>query len=283
MLVELPASFLSDRRDRVFNRRSRLAFEVCFRESRQRMPRREDRMRVLRGVPQISHPTLQDPLIQFLRLGERTHIVIHFRQQALGGCHVLTHLVGSAEAVSQIGQAGVQELIHSAPQRGDLLFRRGIDRPRPDLGKLRQNARSIHGHLRRGEQSVQRVIVLRADRVVLVVVASRALRRHTEQAARHHINLIVDHVGQRAGEPAAHRQKSQRRLIGLPGVGNLIGRQLQRDEAVVRQVLVERPDDPVAIGVGEGPAPVFAGSDPARVSVADDVEPMPRPMHAVLR
>ena len=266
----------------LFNHRRRAGRELGLGQRRERVPRREDRMRVARGVFEVTHPALEDAFVEILRLGEDADFIVLFLQLACGGEEVLLKFVGRAELGAQRRDARGEKLIEWRAQGGDLALRAGFDGTRRDLGQRGQRARAIDGQARGGEEAVERVIILRADGVVLVIVTARALHRDAEQAARDDVDLVVDHVGQRAGEPAADREKTERRLLGGPCMGILIGGELQRDEAIVGQVFIQRVDDPVAIGVGEGPALLFGRADPARVAVARDIEPMPRPMHAVL-
>ena len=61
----------------------------------------------------------------------------------------------------------------------------------------------------------------------------------------------------------------------------LVGGDLLDEELVVRQVLVERADDAVAVGVGVRVAPLFLEDVALGVGVAGDVEPVPPPPLAV--
>ena len=115
-----------------------------------------------------------------------------------------------------------------------------------------------------------------------MIVAPCTLRRHAQQPARDHVDLVINHVRQLPGEPATNRQETQRRVIRWPRVGHLIRRNLQRDEAVVRHVCVQSLNDPIAIRVRKRPATIFSRADPACVSVASNIEPVPRPVRTVL-
>jgi hypothetical protein len=58
---------------------------------------------------------------------------------------------------------------------------------------------------------------------------------------------------------------------------------LLEQELIVGQVLVERADDPVAVGVGVGVAPLLLEDVALGVGVAGDVEPVAAPALAVAR
>jgi len=66
-----------------------------------------------------------------------------------------------------------------------------------------------------------------------------------------------------------------RRGVGSPDVAG----DLRADEPVVRHVVVERGDHPVAVGPRVGPGGI--GLEPVALGEPDDVEPMPRPAFTV--
>ena len=67
----------------------------------------------------------------------------------------------------------------------------------------------------------------------------------------------------------------------IRAVGEVIGGDLELDEAVVGEILVEGADEPVAVGVGEGVAVVAVEVVALGVGVAGDVHPVPCPAFAI--
>ena len=147
--------------------------------------------------------------------------------------------------------------------------------------------------LRRGEHAQEAVIVLLLDRIELVIVASSARHRQPEDPAAHGVQTLVpivqlnraDHVDR---EPDVlvilrpERDDPQRTHVGPGRAGHEIGRELQFHEAIVRNILVQALDDPVAVPprvrigrIGDVPGIVFR--------IAHDIQPVARPALAVLR
>ncbi len=119
-----------------------------------------------------------------------------------------------------------------------------------------------------------------------MVVAARAGRGEPHEPARNDVDAVIDDVLLVVEKTAADGQKThggQRRRIGLRlAQHELIGGELLDDELVVRQVGVQRLDDPIAIGVRVRELALLAGDEiAARVGVARDIEPMPAPALAV--
>ena len=137
------------------------------------------------------------------------------------------------------------------------------------------------------EDAVQRVVILRRDRVELVVVAARARDGQAEETFGHRVDAVVDHVV-RVIEPLADRDEAERgepRVVGFD-VRQLVRRELLDDELVVRLVLVERLDHVVAIGPGVGKAVVHPPVVPRAadgVGVARGIEPVAAPALTVGR
>ena len=134
------------------------------------------------------------------------------------------------------------------------------------------------------ENAVQRVVVTGRDRVVLVVVTAGAGHGETEHAPGDHVDTVVDDVGSVAEKPPAEREKSHRcevfRLVG----GGLVGGQLQPQETIVRHVLIECPDHPVAVGGRVNvPACLTDVGVALRVGIAGGVEPVPPPVLPITR
>ena len=92
------------------------------------------------------------------------------------------------------------------------------------------------------------------------------------------MDVVVELSAQRQ---KAHRREPPRFDLRLDQVGG----ELLVNEAIERRVLVEGPDDVIAIGVGIGPNAVVAEHEHAvlGVGVAGDVEPVPAPALAIVR
>ena len=142
--------------------------------------------------------------------------------------------------------------------------------------------RQLAGLVAAGEDAVQRVVIFAENRVVFVIVTAGAADRQPQQPPRHHVDLIVDVVVFVRVFPP-YRQEAHRRQIRRPLVTRQsIGRQLLGDEAIVRQVSVERPDHVVAVGVGIRKAAFAAERIPAGVGVTGHVQPVTAPALAIM-
>ena len=114
---------------------------------------------------------------------------------------------------------------------------------------------------RAGEDAVERVVVLGGDRVELVVVAAGAGDRQAEQAAADDVDPVVDDVVLVVQEPPADASGTPCAASG-PGSSprsSWSAASCSTQEPVEGQVVVERPDDVVAVGVGEGILPLLRG------------------------
>ena len=117
-----------------------------------------------------------------------------------------------------------------------------------------------------------------------MVVAARAGDREAHRAAAEHVEPIVDDVGQAVEEAAAEGEEAHRRQRPLVLAEiEAVGRDLLDEELVVRKILVERADDPVAVRVRIRVAPLFLEDVALGVGVAGDVEPVAAPALAVAR
>ncbi len=137
------------------------------------------------------------------------------------------------------------------------------------------------------EEGEHRIVVALRDRVELVVVAARALHREAEHRGPERVHAIDDVLGAELLFDAAA-------LVRLPvqsieGRGDTLlargGRQeiageLPGEELIVRQVVVERADDPVAI---RRHVAVDVGLVAVRVGVSREIEPVHRHPLAVRR
>ena len=124
-------------------------------------------------------------------------------------------------------------------------------------------------------------------RIEFVVVAAAAFERQAEESGAHRVHAI-DHVGHAvlllddAALLVLHVQPIERRrqALFLGGVGQQVAGQLPGDELVERQILVERLDDPVAVGPHR---PVAVHLVAVRVGVPGQVQPVGRHPLAVAR
>ena len=114
-----------------------------------------------------------------------------------------------------------------------------------------------------------------------MVVAAGAGHGQALHPAHHDIDAVVDDVVLVVQEAATQRQVAERGEVAvvLAG-GELVGRELELEEAVVGQVAVEGGDDPVAVGVGVGVAALLLEDVALGVGVACDVEPVASPAFA---
>ena len=115
-------------------------------------------------------------------------------------------------------------------------------------------------------------------------MAAGAADRHGLEAAHRHVDAVVDDVRRVVEEAAAERQIAERRQRPLVVAERQpVGSQLLHDELVVGQVLVERPDHIIAVGVGIRISALFREDVTLGVGIAGDVEPVTAPAFAVAR
>ena len=144
-----------------------------------------------------------------------------------------------------------------------------------------------------GEHARQRVVILLRKRIVFVVVTARASHRESEKAACHRIDPFVALVS-----AALHRLSlipDPRRVSEKCGAGNCFPRflssrspgELRLHEPVVRHVVVERLNHPVAKNVRALERHVAAtlGIEAAHIvlGVTCDIQPMTSPAFAIAR
>ena len=133
------------------------------------------------------------------------------------------------------------------------------------------------------EDAVEGVVVGGGDGIVLVIVTAGARDGQPEHAPGHDVDAVIDNVVFHPEETAAEGEESHRREIARIFVRDLIGGELEQEKAVIGHIPVQRRHDPVPIGPGVGPVFLLAGVDIAfRVGVAGHVEPVPRPVLAVV-
>ena len=170
--------------------------------------------------------------------------------------------------------------------RGDLAFP-GCDGLLVASPLRHPRERDVVAEPRRGEEGLEPVEVGLADRVELMIMASRTADGQAEEDEARGLGDViqgilppqplvveVDHVGIAAVE--AGRDQG----IGIVG-GELIPGELEADEPVVGQVAVQAINNPVAVPPGIGPGLVEL--EAVGVGVARQVEPVLGPPHAELR
>ena len=96
---------------------------------------------------------------------------------------------------------------------------------------------------------VQGVVVRAGYRVVLMIVAARARYGQPKKTSRNRIDAIVHSLGRTAREFAPETQEAERSQMPRFSAGYAIGRQLIEHESIVGQVLIQRPNHPVAIRI----------------------------------
>ena len=134
------------------------------------------------------------------------------------------------------------------------------------------------------EDAVQRVVIGRRNRVVLVVVTASTADGQGHRPSADDVDAIVDDVVDVVQKPPTKRQESQRRQVrGTFWFRKQIGRELPNQKLVVRHVLVQRADDPVAISERERIIAVLGEDITLRVGVPRHIEPVAPPTFAVLR
>ena len=197
-----------------------------------------------------------------------------------GGHHVARHL--KREHPRQLVALGAQVLVEALLQAVDELFFLLV---RLGFILLRNRILVVVGVV---EDAGEGVVVVRADGVVLVVVAAGAPDREAQEAARGHVDPVVPLVRarhRRIGDvvvPGTAAQEAQpgNRAFAF-GFLQQVSRDLRLDEEVVGHVAVEGLDHPVAldVGVGVALAPRTARRQPAGVVLAEagHVQPVASP------
>src|SRR5579863_1653226 len=125
---------------------------------------------------------------------------------------------------------------------------------------------------------MQRVVVIRGNWIELVIVAAGAGDAQSQQPSRDDVDAVIDDVLGFVAEASTNSQESHRRqrAVILPEV-ELIGGELFEDETIEREILVERVDDVIAIGIRKWVPPLFGEDIAFRVRIAGDIEPVPSP------
>ena len=137
----------------------------------------------------------------------------------------------------------------------------------------------------RCENPGERIVILRGDRVELVIVAPRAADGERHRAAQDDIEAVVNDVILVVEKTAAQREEAERGDVPRfsAGAGHVAG-DLAREELIVRHVLIQRTDDPVAIRPRKRILAALAAREVAAVvGIARHVEPVASPALAVTR
>ena len=149
------------------------------------------------------------------------------------------------------------------------------------LGELQ----GLGAESQRSEEGLQPVVVPGGNGVVLVVVAAGASQRDPQEGLTggiHHVDQDVPPaLGGTAFHPHSQRQEGGPDFPLVSKGPEGIARYLLLDEAVVGAILVEGPDDVVAVAPHVG-ARIFQPAA-AGVGIAHQVQPVPSPALAVAR
>ena len=132
------------------------------------------------------------------------------------------------------------------------------------------------------EDGIQRIIVLRRDRVRLVIVATRAGHRARKEAAGHHVHAVVDRFHLPSAQPDGEKSQCCEVRVIRP-IHQMVRGDLELHEALVRQIRIKGLDQPIAVGVGEGIAVVLVEMVATGVGVSGHIHPVPGPALAIGR
>ena len=171
------------------------------------------------------------------------------------------------------------------PQRGELFLRGGTLRDPLVILRATQAPVAV---VQSGENCLHTIIVTLENGIELMIVTARAADGEPEQPLAHGADHFIEFILPRR----AHRflipsdlsgqicrpgnQKPQRRIRA----GD-VARQLIADKFVVRQIGIERVDDPIAVMPRVGALAV--GFKSHRLRPANDIEPMLRPTLTIAR
>ena len=250
------------------------AFEVGIRE-RERVPELEDGLAGGLGLLEIALPAAEQVEVELAFLDE----VFDFG---------VAHFGGVADGEQIVGDLSLEESRHFGVALDAVFGVDGADAIEAGLPDVIERSlaggggeqRKLPGFADVREDRVERVVILGGDGIVLVIVAAGAGDGEAEEAAGDGVDAVVDGFGEGLGEFASEAEEPEGgEVAAVVVVGELVGGQLELDEAVVGHVFVEGADDPVAVGVGIGEA--FA--DVAGVGVAGYIEPVAAPALAVAR
>ena len=231
-------------------------------------------------------PAIEQLEIEFLRVDDFRNLLLRLAGDAPRRHHVRRCLQG--ERLGELRRLGLRELVEQLLFVFDFFVLRLVVVDH----LLRRQRVLVVGGIQ--EDARERVVIARRNRIVFVIVTPRAPHGQSEEAARHDVDAIVAFVGARdfdgavvvVPRPQAEKSESGQRPRA-PLVAEPIARELRLHEVVVRHVVVERLDDPVAIEVRVRIRIVSASFGIQRAVVvfaeARHVEPQAAPRRAVLR
>ena len=228
--------------------------------------------------------------LQHIRLDRAVEIPLHepIRNLLVFVLGLPARLLGKHEIVAEPAPGGVRRVAGRldrlpgviAPQHTVLLTKL------PNLGRvgLRQRGGDV-GLLAALEHVKQAVVVLRGDRLELVVVAAGAGDREPEHAAADRVDRVVERVvvDLHILPPADRQESKPAERLRVGGGVELIGGDLLLNEAVERLVCIERLHDIVTVGPGIRHRVFVAAVGAAVVGIAGHVEPVPPPSLAIPR
>ncbi len=123
-----------------------------------------------------------------------------------------------------------------------------------------------------------------------MVVAAGAGDRQSQQTPADDVHAVFPFVGHDLGRVSAvilrpHADEPERHAVWLLGLVHQVGRELQANEPVVRHIVVQSLDHPIAVEIGiRITQRIVVSHDVGLVlGVAGDVQPHPRPMLAEVR
>ena len=143
--------------------------------------------------------------------------------------------------------------------------------------------------LRTVKHTVQCVVVFRSDRVVLVIVTARTAQRQTQKVLAqivndilvHQMDVLVDVMTKSTSDrqiAGGHNAVSFRLTLSLR---KQVTRQLQSSELIEWQIRIQGLHHPVTVSprVRQRPVGIFTSG----IGITHHVQPVPSPVHAVLR
>src|SRR5688572_14937230 len=115
-------------------------------------------------------------------------------------------------------------------------------------------------------------------------MAARALNGKRHRSSGDYIDAVVNDVVRDADETPATGDETHRSKVGGIGWRQLVRSHLQQQEAIVRKIVIERPNDPVAIIWCVNEAPFFPSVNISfRVGIARNIQPVAAPAFTIAR
>ena len=254
------------------------------------------------------------PMIPIGQDGELNHLALthpDFRQwpgSRRGEIHRLPLLhFGPGEPVRDLGRGIADRLFRGFGQRAAPLqlglglagtfaplFGQGLHgrrgHQRHQIPRLALGFAAREGKTRAVEDAVKRVVILRRDRIVFVIMAPRTPGGEAEEVLAevvdhilvHQVDILVDVVAKppRDGEVAGGDDALVAFLLRFIGIHQITG-QLQAHKLVIRQIPVKGLHHPVPVAprLRQGAVRVLA----RRIRITHHIQPMPSPLHPVVR